>query len=133
MRGRDRSLLVDSGLGITSLAAAAAESVGAALWHCDRHFELIAQVTGQLQERVGKIKHAVTHHRITLYGFAARPQPPDAVPIPSPQDCAALRWESLDALDGYAFSSPQALLRNALLAHAAQEQTGAIQHTLSFD
>jgi len=35
------------------LAAAAAESVGAELWHCDRHFELIAEVTGQPVRRVG--------------------------------------------------------------------------------
>lgn len=36
------------------LAAAAAESVGAALWHCDRHFELIAEVTRQPMQRVGR-------------------------------------------------------------------------------
>ncbi len=36
------------------LAAAAAESVGAELWHCDRHFELIAEVTGQPMRRVGE-------------------------------------------------------------------------------
>lgn len=35
------------------LAAAAAEAVGADLWHCDRDFELIAAVTGQPQRRVG--------------------------------------------------------------------------------
>ena len=35
------------------LSAAAAESVGAELWHCDRHFELIAEVTGQPMRRVG--------------------------------------------------------------------------------
>lgn len=35
------------------LAAAAAESVDAELWHCDRHFELIADVTGQPMRRVG--------------------------------------------------------------------------------
>ena len=35
------------------LAAAAAESVGAELWHCDRHFELIAEVTGQPMRRIG--------------------------------------------------------------------------------
>lgn len=35
------------------LAAAAAESVGAELWHCDRHFELIADVTGQPYRRLG--------------------------------------------------------------------------------
>ena len=35
------------------VAAAAAESVDAELWHCDRHFELIAEVTGQPMRRVG--------------------------------------------------------------------------------
>ena len=35
------------------IAAAAAESVDAELWHCDRHFELIAEVTGQPMRRVG--------------------------------------------------------------------------------
>ena len=36
------------------LTAAAAESVDAELWHCDRHFELIAEVTGQPMRRVGE-------------------------------------------------------------------------------
>lgn len=36
------------------LAAAAAESVDAELWHCDRHFELIAEITGQPMRRVGE-------------------------------------------------------------------------------
>ena len=36
------------------LAASAAESVDAELWHCDRHFELIAAVTGQPIRRVGE-------------------------------------------------------------------------------
>ena len=35
------------------LTAAAAEAVGAELWHCDRHFELIAEVTGQPMRRLG--------------------------------------------------------------------------------
>jgi predicted nucleic acid-binding protein len=35
------------------LAAAAAEAVGAELWHCDRHFELIAAITGQAVRKVG--------------------------------------------------------------------------------
>ncbi len=35
------------------LAAAAAESADAELWHCDRHFELIAEITGQPMRRVG--------------------------------------------------------------------------------
>ncbi len=32
---------------------AAAEAVDAELWHCDRHFELIAEVTGQPVRRLG--------------------------------------------------------------------------------
>lgn len=36
------------------LAAAAAESIGAEMWHCDRDFELIANVTGQAQRRLGR-------------------------------------------------------------------------------
>lgn len=35
------------------LAAAATEAVGAEPWHCDRHFELIAEVTGQPVRRLG--------------------------------------------------------------------------------
>ena len=35
------------------LTAAAAEAVGAELWHCDRHFELIAEVTGQPMRWLG--------------------------------------------------------------------------------
>ena len=36
------------------MTAAAAESVGAELWHCDKHFELIAQFTGQSSRRLGR-------------------------------------------------------------------------------
>lgn len=35
------------------ITAAAAEEVAAVLWHCDRHFALIAEVTGQQVRRVG--------------------------------------------------------------------------------
>src|SRR5438045_32538 len=36
------------------LTAACAEAVGAEIWHCDRDFELIAEVTGQPQRRLGE-------------------------------------------------------------------------------
>jgi len=36
------------------LTAVAAEAAGVELWHCDRHFELIAEVTGQPVRRVGR-------------------------------------------------------------------------------
>ena len=81
--------------------------------------------------RIGKVKHGVTHHRITLYGFDARLCSSDAVP--SPLACAQVRWESLDSLENYAFSSPQALLRAALLDHTARERAGNAQPTLSFE
>jgi hypothetical protein len=35
------------------IAAAAAEAAGAELWHCDRHFDLIGEVTGQAMRRLG--------------------------------------------------------------------------------
>ena len=35
------------------IAAAAAESAGAELWHCDRHLDLIGEVTGQRMRRLG--------------------------------------------------------------------------------
>lgn len=36
------------------LAAAAAEHADAEVWHCDRHFELIAELTGQPVRKVGR-------------------------------------------------------------------------------
>ena len=81
--------------------------------------------------RIGKVKHGVTHHRITLYGFDARLCSLDATP--SPVGCAQFRWESLDALENYAFSSPQTLLRTALFAHAAQERAGNVQPALPLE
>lgn len=59
-RARDvQALLAERGYhrgpsAVDLLAAAAAESVGAELWHCDRHFELIGEVTGQPMRRVGE-------------------------------------------------------------------------------
>jgi predicted nucleic acid-binding protein len=39
---------------IDLLTAACAELADAEIWHCDRDFELIADVTGQAQRRVGE-------------------------------------------------------------------------------
>jgi A/G-specific adenine glycosylase len=77
-----------------------------------------------LDGRVARIRHTVTHHRITLYGFSARMLDPDA--RPSPHECADARWAPLDALADYAFSSPQALLREALVRQrpGPRSQTG---------
>jgi hypothetical protein len=77
------------------------------------------------------VKHAVTHHRITLYGFAARPLSPYAEP--QALACAAVRWEPPDRLEGYAFSSPQVLLRAALHTFLRAEAAGDLQPSLRFD
>ena len=81
--------------------------------------------------KVGRVKHAVTHHRITLYGFDARPANPQS--MPEALDCAAFRWETPDAFADHAFSSPQVLLREALHTYLHREARGDIQPMFSFD
>ena len=81
--------------------------------------------------KIGRVKHGVTHHRITLYGYAAERHNPDIEPVA--KDCASVRWEFLNALDNYPFSSPQALLRESLSDNALKESSGGLQHTLHFD
>ncbi len=85
----------------------------------------------EIGAKVGRIKHGVTHHRITLYGFDARPHDPH--PIPQALDCAAFRWEMPDALTNHAFSSPQALLREALHTYLHREACGDLQPTLGLE
>jgi len=85
----------------------------------------------EIGAQVGRIKHGVTHHRITLYGFDARPLTPH--PVPQALDCAAFRWETPDALANHAFSSPQVLLREALHTYLHRESRGDIQPSLSFE
>jgi A/G-specific adenine glycosylase len=81
--------------------------------------------------RVGKVKHAVTHHRITLHGFRAALCDPAATAIA--RDCAAVRWEIPDALPEYPFSAPQALLRAALLKRETRPGSGELQPALLFE
>ncbi len=81
--------------------------------------------------RLAKVKHGVTHHRITLYGFEAALAASTQVPFPL--NCAQVRWEPLDALETYAFSSPQALLRDALSNAMRKEKPEAYSRALSFE
>jgi predicted nucleic acid-binding protein len=57
-RGVQRSLALQGyhrGPSIVDLQlSAAAEIEGAVVWHCDRHFDLIAEVTGQRMSRLGQ-------------------------------------------------------------------------------
>jgi A/G-specific adenine glycosylase len=85
----------------------------------------------EIGDKVGQIKHGVTHHRITLYGFDARLRDPH--PRPQALDCAAFRWEQPEALADHAFSSPQVLLREALERYLHRKMRGEIHPTLNFD
>lgn len=85
----------------------------------------------EIGAKVGRVKHAVTHHRITLYGFEARPR--DLRPRPQALDCAAFRWENPDRLADHAFSSPQVLLCETLHTYLRKEARGELQPTLGFD
>ena len=121
----------------------------------------------QIGAKIGKVKHGVTHHRITLYGFEAQLSkevlvseealpgketlseenlietslkekgreyevmstaslPPDNLPLP----ILPSRWVRLDALENYAFSSPQVLLRDSLQEFVTRHQKGDLQQTL---
>lgn len=108
--------------------------------------------------KIARIKHSVTHHRITLYAFEVIPVAPltlsadkiqenrinypnhavESPPNVEQESCATqqdgtliatARWEALDALQNYAFSSPQALLREALTQHR-QKKSVEIQPVL---
>jgi hypothetical protein len=57
-------------------------------------------------EIIGKVKHGVTTHKITLLGVEAKWDSGDA----QPQNCAAFVWASLEAIAAYPLSSPQAKL-----------------------
>lgn len=73
----------------------------------------VAGLEIEIGKKVARVKHGVTHYRITLYGFAGRSLVPES--IAAAGDCAAIRWETLETLPRAPFSAPQSLLREALL------------------
>lgn len=81
--------------------------------------------------RVAKVKHAVTHHKITLYGYLATPLHTQTQL--HPEYGRDLRWVAPEKLDAFALSSPQVLLRNALSLFLVQQSRGLIQPTLGFE
>ena len=91
--------------------------------------EIIGSVV-DLGDRVATVKHSVTHHRITLYAFLASFSP--ASPAPMPRECADMRFESPDRLEQYAFSAPQAIVRDSLLAYLAKKGSSQWQPPLPF-
>ena len=81
-------------------------------------------------EKIATVKHGVMHYKITLTGYAAALKTQNAAP--QCLQCSAFRWEAPENLENYAFSSPQVLLRGALLESDAKAQAGLVQHRLDF-
>lgn len=88
-----------------------------------------------VQERLGVVKHGVTHHRITLHGFLAALNHPEQPPVA--RECADFRWAASEQLQEFAFSSPQALLRDQLREFLTKKSAGICQpllpHLLDFE
>lgn len=81
-----------------------------------------------LSKQIAKIKHSVTHHRITLYGFLASPL--DISPLEHPH---RVLWTLPSELDRYALSAPQVLLRNAIQMLLVEEKQGTVQPILDWE
>ena len=84
----------------------------------------------EVGDKIATVKHGVMHYKITLTGYAARLKDSDAIPVCL--ECSAFRWEAPESLENYPFSSPQVLLRNALLESDARARAGVVQHRLDF-
>ena len=84
----------------------------------------------EIGEKIATVKHGVTHYKITLTGYAATLKDPGAVP--RCLECSAFRWETPENLENYPFSSPQVLLRGALLAADAKARSEVVQRRLDF-
>ena len=101
---------------------------------CAAAMRAAAEVAGlsvKVSGRIATVKHSVTHHRITLHAFTADPTVGSETAYAN--GCADVRWEATEALDGFGFSSPQNLLRNALHAHLEKKRTGALQPELDYE
>jgi A/G-specific adenine glycosylase len=96
---------------VTCASRAAAEIVG---------------VKATAWEKVGTVKHTVTHHTIALHGFmadivAGNPQAPD---------CSAVRWVTLDGFAELPLSAPQRLMAEQLRSHIDRERHSGKQGRL---
>lgn len=76
--------------------------------------------------RVATIKHGVTHHAITLYGFEGTL----LEGTPEAQDCAQARWVTPEELDSLPLSSPQRELASAFQEQIATERRAGRQGRL---
>jgi len=81
-------------------------------------------------EKLATVKHAVTHHKVTLHGVLGVPASPGELGTMKPLECSAFRWLSLEALDELAFAAPQVALKEALRNHFERKGKGMIQYRL---
>lgn len=63
----------------------------------------VVGLTVVLGKRIGTVKHAVTHHAITLHAFGVD----GAAGSPQPRDCDRLSWLPLEQIENLALSAPQ--------------------------
>lgn len=66
----------------------------------------ILGVKAHIGEKVSTVKHNVTHHAITLFGFEGRILEGE----PQARECAAFRWMSVEEIAHLPLSSPQSCL-----------------------
>ncbi len=91
----------------------------------------VAGIDVEVGRRLGQVRHAVTHHRITLYGFAARKR--DAGATAWARDGVEVCWERPDALQNYPCAAPQTLLREAALRPLTPRKGPAFQTALALE
>jgi A/G-specific adenine glycosylase len=75
--------------------------------------------------RVGKVKHAVTHHAITLLGYEAF-----LISERVDRHSSIVQWVTAEEMETLPLSSPQTLLYKSFLNHLRQETTGVKQYQL---
>ncbi len=77
----------------------------------------VAGLEAQMDSPVGPVKHGVTHHSITLYGFLSERWSGE----PQACDCAAVHWVSASDLTRRPLAAPQRLLAELALRSIADD------------
>jgi A/G-specific adenine glycosylase len=83
----------------------------------------VVGMTAEPAEKVATIKHAVTHHAITLHLFDVCGPASHARPV----DCAEIRFVALGELASLPLSAPQRLLADALIERNRREHLSGRQ------
>lgn len=76
---------------------------------------------------VGTVKHAVTHHAITLLGYEAQ-----LISEQGEMHSSTVRWVTMEEMEALPLSAPQAVLRETYLRYLEREHAGGRQYPLPF-